>query len=82
MANSIEEVVVKLLEQQTSKEVEELRNMILRRIATETTIQPARVPAPLNITEIGGYYNLLRRRETMQYQLLASILGLPYASNG
>ena len=81
MDSKIEELAVKLLEQQASDEMQKLREMIIRRLATETDIKAARVPAPLNITEIGGYYNLLKKNEKMQMQLLASILGLPYASN-
>ena len=81
MDSKIEELAVKLLEQQASEEMQRLREMIVRRLATETEIKPSRVPAPLNITEIGGYYNLLKKNEKMQMQLLASILGLPYASN-
>ncbi len=44
-------------------------------------VRPASgVPAPLNITEIGGYINLLRKDEHMLSLLLASILGLPRTS--
>lgn len=74
------DLVVKLLEQETSPETMELKRLILRRIATETDIRPARVPAPLNITEIGGYYNLIKKDEKLRLQLLASVLGLPYSS--
>jgi len=52
----------------------------LRRLATETEFVPPRVPAPRNITEIGGYINLLRKDERMLSLLLASILGLPRTS--
>lgn len=73
-------IIAKLLEQETDEETRKYKNLILKRIATETDIRPARVPAPLNITEIGGYYNLLRKNEKLQMQLLASVLGLPYSS--
>lgn len=78
--DSTMDLVAKLLESETSPETQELKRLILKRIATETDIRPARVPAPLNITEIGGYYNLLRKNEKLQMQLLASVLGLPYSS--
>jgi len=73
------EVVAKILENETSPEVLEIKNMILRRMATESDIKPSRIPAPLNITEIGGYINLLTKlnQETMLRQTLSSILGLP-----
>ena len=74
------DLVAKLLESETSPETMELKRLILKRIATETDIRPARVPAPLNITEIGGYYNLIKKDEKLRLQLLASVLGLPYSS--
>lgn len=73
-------LVSKLLEQETMPETMELKRLILKRIATETDIRPARVPAPMNITEIGGYYNLIKKDEKLRLQLLASVLGLPYSS--
>ncbi len=79
-AMDIQELATQLLMQETDPEVTALKKLILRRIATETDIRPARVPAPLNITEIGGYYNLLKKEEKMRLQLLASVLGLPYSS--
>ena len=73
------ETVAKLLEQEVSPEMMEIKRMILRRIATESDIQPSRIPAPSNITEIGGYFNLLTKlnQQEMLRQTLASILGLP-----
>jgi hypothetical protein len=76
----IQEIAAKLLEQETSDEMKELKMRILERIATETDIKPARIPAPLNITEIGGYYNLLKEHEELQLRMLESVLGLPYSS--
>ena len=47
------------------------------------SIAEARIPAPLNITEIGGYFNLMMKLQRQQMvqtqmiqQMLASILGL------
>ena len=90
MSSTIEAVVLKLLEQESSDEILELKKAILRRIASETEIVPPRVPAPQSITEIGGYINLLRKSgrkdkngdEQMLLQFLASTLGLPRPSNG
>jgi len=84
----LSELAVKLLEQEVSPEVTEIKRMILRRIATESDIKPARIPAPMNITEVGGYFNLmmkLKKEEEAQQQAysemlkqtLVSILGLP-----
>lgn len=77
--NYLSELVSRLLEQETSEEMAEIKRMIYRRIATESDIKPSRIPAPMNITEIGGYFNLLMKinQQEMLRQTLASILGLP-----
>ena len=69
----------RLLEQETSQEVRDIKLEILRRVARESDIKPARIPAPMNITEIGGYFNLMMKlkQEDMLRQTLTSILGLP-----
>lgn len=88
----IMQLAAKLLENETSEEVLKLKNLILRRIATESDVKSARIPAPMNITEVGGYLNLLmtlderKQKEQTQYrtmlsQALASILGLPMQSS-
>ena len=43
-------------------------------------VRPAPGTCSRNITEIGGYINLLRKDERMLSLLLASILGLPRTS--
>ena len=42
-------------------------------------MKPARIPAPLNITQIGGYMNLMAELNLpkLQERTLTSILGLP-----
>ena len=60
--NYLSELVTRLLEQETSEEMAEIKRMIYRRIATESDIKLSRIPAPLNITEIGGYFNLHKYR--------------------
>ena len=69
----------RLLEQETSQEVRDIKLEILKRVARESDIRPARIPAPKNITEIGGYFNLMMKlnQEEMLRQALTSILGLP-----
>ena len=75
----IQALVAKLLEHEVSPEVLEIRKMILRRIATESDIRPSRIPAPMNITQVGGYVNLLMQlnEQEMLRQTLSVILGLP-----
>ena len=91
--NYFETLLTKLLDQETSKEMQDLKVEMLRRIVSESDIKPSRIPAPLNITEIGGYFNLMNKFKkdakqenleeqknvisTMLNQTLASILGLP-----
>jgi len=74
----LSEIITKLLEQETSPEMIELKHLLLRRIILESDVKPPRVPAPLNITEIGGYFNLMMKlkQDEMLQQTIASILGL------
>ena len=76
-----QELAVKLLEQETSDEVKALKLKILQRIAEESEVKPTRMPAPRNITELGGYYNLLAKLEKekteMRMKMIASVLGIP-----
>ncbi|EGV35183.1 hypothetical protein [Neisseria weaveri] len=65
---NIDDVVQKILEQETSPEVQELKKLILRRIATESDTKASRIPAPLNITQIGGYVNLLMKLDKQEQQ--------------
>jgi hypothetical protein len=76
-----QELAAKLLEQETSDEVKALKLKILQRIAEESEVKPTRMPAPRNITELGGYYNLLAKLEKekteMRMKMIASVLGIP-----
>ncbi len=70
-----------VIQNESSEEMKQLRMQILKRTAEEATTVTPRMPAPLNITEIGGYYNLLSRlgNETidMRKRLIAAALGIP-----
>jgi hypothetical protein len=67
-----------MLQSATSPDALAAQSIVLRRIALEGDIVPSRVPAPRNITEIGGYLNLLGklREPAMREQTLAGILGV------
>nr|WP_300006286.1 hypothetical protein [Tissierella sp.] len=69
----------KLLEQETSEEMLKIRQLIMLRVAMAGDVNASRIPAPLNITEVGGYYNLLAKQNehTMLKQLVSSALGFP-----
>ena len=82
------QAITKLLENEASEELQHLKNDLLRRIVSETEVKPTRIPAPLNITEVGGYFNLISdlqakseelelKKFNMQIGLIASALGLP-----
>ncbi|MFE6735624.1 hypothetical protein [Microbacterium sp. NPDC057650] len=62
----------------SSPEIQQAQAMLLRRLATQGDVIPSRIPAPLNITEIGGYFNLLTdlRESTMRKDMLGAALGL------
>ncbi|MDI9520017.1 MAG: hypothetical protein QM308_02525 [Bacillota bacterium] len=68
----------RLLEQEASEELAKLRQLILLRMALEGEVRSTRIPPPANITEVGGYYNLLTKHNQliMQRQLISSALGL------
>jgi hypothetical protein len=70
--------LLEMLKNATSPEALEAQNIILRRIALQGDVIPSRVPPPRNITEIGGYLNLLTNLNEldMRSQVLAGILGV------
>ncbi len=67
-----------ILKNSSSPAVLEAQALLLRRLATEGDVFPSRVPAPKNITEIGGYLNLLETigQTAMRDQALGAILGV------
>ncbi len=76
--NQIAGSLLGLIASATSGDALEAQNIILRRIALEGDVVPSRVPAPRNITEIGGYLNLLGtlNQTEMRSQVLAGILSV------
>ena len=81
MGSVMTELMIKLLEDELRNNNEYAKKLLLQRLAADN-ISHVRVPVPLNITEIGGYYNLLSDAfgddKTMARQMLAAVLGLPY----
>jgi hypothetical protein len=60
----------------------EAQTLLLRRLALEGDVIPSRVPPPLNVTEVGGYFNLLEtlnQRQSM-VDVIASALGIASSS--
>jgi hypothetical protein len=70
--------LISTLQAATSPDLLEAQSIILRRIALEGDVTDSRIPAPLNISEIGGYINLLRtlKEPVMLQQALAGALGV------
>jgi hypothetical protein len=61
-----------------SPDAVEAQQILIRRLALEGDVIGSRLPAPLNITEMGGYINLLGilQQSEMRAQALAGILGV------
>src|SRR4051812_29569459 len=67
-----------IVDKSLSADALEAQTLLLRRLALEGDVIPSRIPAPRNITEIGGYLNLLATLgETgTRSQVLSSVLGV------
>lgn len=70
------DALTKILESSISPEMTEAQQLILRRLATSGDLFPSRVPPPLNITEVGGYLNLVADDPVLTSQVLAAALGV------
>jgi hypothetical protein len=62
----------------TSPDVQAAQALLLRRLAVEGDVIPSRLPSPRNITEMGGYLNLVTQlgRDDLRAQMLAALLGV------
>jgi len=67
-----------IIKQANRPEIWEAQTILLRRLALQGDVVGSRVPAPRNISEIGGYVNLLTdlQKPEMRDQVLAGILGV------
>jgi len=70
--------LVNVLSASTSPDAIQAQNTLMRRLALEGDVIGSRVPPPRNITEIGGYMNMLAdlKEGSMREQTLAGILGV------
>jgi hypothetical protein len=70
--------LVNVLSAQTSPDAVEAQNILFRRLALEGDVVGTRAPPPRNITEIGGYLNILGtlNEGAMREQALAGIMGV------
>jgi hypothetical protein len=62
----------------STPEIQQAQALLLRRLATEGDVIPSRIPAPRNITEVGGYFNLLTdlAETQLRHNMLSAALGL------
>ena len=72
------QALMNVLTSSTSPAVQQAQAIMLQRLALEGDIAGSRVPAPLNITQVGGYLNLLTKLglTDMRTQLIAGALGV------
>ena len=70
------DALTKILESAVSEETVDAQQLVLRRLATSGDLFPSRIPPPLNITQIGGYLNLIEDDPVLSAQVLASALGV------
>lgn len=77
-AAAIVEALVGVIGDAADEDTLRVRNLMLQRLAVVGDIVPSRVPAPRNITEVGGYLNLLEStgEPILRAQALAAILGV------
>ncbi|HYM74472.1 MAG TPA: hypothetical protein VE377_00715 [Candidatus Dormibacteraeota bacterium] len=78
------QALLNVLNSSTSPDVLQAQAIMLRRLALEGDVAGSRVPAPLNITEVGGYINLLTYlgQTDMRTQMLAGALGVAGTISG
>ncbi|HEY3528010.1 MAG TPA: hypothetical protein VGK78_02590 [Nocardioides sp.] len=71
-------VLTGLIGSASSPEIRQAQVLLLQRLALEGDVIPSRIPAPANITQIGGYLNLLTAlgQDDMRTQMLGATLGL------
>ena len=70
------DALTKILESAISPEMNEAQQIILRRLALSGDLFPSRIPPPRNISEVGGYLNLVATDPILRAQVLASALGV------
>jgi hypothetical protein len=71
--------LISLLTAPSNAMMEQARTLLAQRLALTGGIVPSRIPAPLNITEIGGYLNLLEDANQPELRLAAITAALGIA---
>jgi hypothetical protein len=70
--------LVNIIQSGASPEIIAMQKLLLERLLLEGDVVPSRIPPPLNITEVGGYINLLAGmgRPAQEIELISSALGI------
>lgn len=70
--------IISILETTNSPEIQRAREVIAHRLAVSGDVAPSRIPPPRNITEIGGYINLLTEYEQIEQRsrMISAALGI------
>ena len=78
LASKVTDALADILRTSISPEAVQAQNLLLRRLAVEGDVFSSRVPPPRNITEVGGYLNLLEtlNQDVIRSQMLAATLGV------
>jgi hypothetical protein len=76
--------LIDVIDKGTAPPMLEAQRILMERIALEGDVIPSRIQAPQNITQIGGYINLLEdlNQRDAQAEMIASILGIAGANYG
>jgi hypothetical protein len=70
------DALTRILDSAISPDMLAAQQIILRRLALSGDLFPSRIPTPGNITQIGGYINLIADDPVLTAQVLASALGV------
>ncbi len=78
LAGKLTDALADILRTSTSPDALQAQSLLLRRLALEGDVFSSRMPPPKNITEVGGYLNLLETlgESDMREQALAAALGV------
>lgn len=76
--SNLVKAIIGILESTNSPAIQRSREVIAHRLAISGDIAPSRIPPPRNITEIGGYINLLTEyeQEEQRSRMLSAALGI------
>jgi len=80
---SIVAALVNIIQTGTSPEVLAMQQQLLERLLLTGDVAPSRIPAPRNISEVGGYINLVASlgETDVETELIASALGVAPPAN-